>query len=157
MDALEKELQAMYEVTQTLFPVMPDTEAAAYQAILILSDNVPVACGTFRRIHYSQLEGNTALFGDDASGQDSRKCAEVNRIFVAATHRGRAKGNIAPKLISALEEWGAEQGFEFFVLKTANRQVGAIHLYERAGWKHIALYGEPYPKGITIAMGKHLK
>lgn len=158
LDVLERELQEIYELPHDhiLFPCLSKTEEAAYQAIIILVNKLPVACGTFRQIDCPQSVDMDKLFSSSEKRSLSRKCAEVNRVFVADTHRGRSNGDIAFKLMAALEQWGIEQGYDCFVLKTANRQLGAIRLYERAGWQHIALYGEAYPKGITFPMAKRL-
>lgn len=155
---LEEELKHMYEydVQDQLFPTMTDSESSIYQAIMVLSDGLPIACGTFRAIDHAYSTPLDTLF-DIRKDSTIWSCAEVNRVFVAPSHRGKDKGSIATKLIAALEEWGAEQGYDYFVLKTDNRQLAGVRLYERAGWKHIPLYGEAYQKGSTISMARYLR
>jgi GNAT superfamily N-acetyltransferase len=66
--------------------------------------------------------------------------AEVRRMFVDAAHRRRSVGR---QLLAALERHAAALGYRRLVLETGNRQVPAISLYERAGFRRIAPF-EPH-------------
>lgn len=78
-----------------------------------------VGCGAFRRF-------------DDTT-------AEIKRMFVEPTHRGR---RIAASILAELEAWAGESGFVACVLETGMKQPEAIALYSRSGYSQIENYGQ---------------
>lgn len=67
------------------------------------------------------------------------KSAEVKRMFVIPEFRGKG---YASALLSELEKWAAELGFERVILETGVGQKEAIRLYEKT-YRRIENYG-PY-------------
>ena len=93
---------------------------ALQQALVYYLDDQPVGCGAFKPL-------------DDAT-------AEVKRMFVLPAFRGRG---IAVEILSALESWAAELGFNYCNLETGKKQPEAIRLYQKSGYELIPNYG-PY-------------
>ena len=65
--------------------------------------------------------------------------AEVKRMFVRPTHRGRG---LARVLLAALETAARDRGYRVVRLETGEGQPEAIALYQRAGYLSIPRYGE---------------
>ena len=87
----------------------------------------PVACGGWRS-------------RDDGSGEPLRDGdAEVKRMFVLATHRGRG---YARAMLAELERTAAAAGRRRAVLETGTRQPEAMALYAAEGWLPLAHYGQ---------------
>ena len=53
----------------------------------------------------------------------------------------RNKG-LASMVLSALENWAKELGYQTCVLETGKKQPEAIALYEKAGYRQIPNYGQ---------------
>jgi len=64
---------------------------------------------------------------------------EVKRMFVREDARGRG---IAQALLARIEVATRERGFDVLRLETGARQTAAIRLYERAGFRECAAFGE---------------
>jgi GNAT superfamily N-acetyltransferase len=64
---------------------------------------------------------------------------EVKRMYVAEHHRGNGYAGV---LLQHLEEWAKDLGRHKCILETGIRQVGAIRLYEKAGYERIENYGQ---------------
>lgn len=82
--------------------------------VVAYANERPVACGAIKQF-------------DDAT-------MEVKRMFTDATARGRG---IAGKVLAELEAWAAELGFTRLILETGTRQVSAIRLYEKHGYRRM--------------------
>ena len=85
----------------------------------------PVASGAWRR--RSDLE----FF-------DSTATAEIKRMYVAASVRGRG---FARTVLAHLEHTAAESGAEVMVLETGTAQPEAIALYESSGYTRVESFG----------------
>lgn len=85
----------------------------------------PVATGAWRR------RGDVEAFG-------TRDTAEVKRMFVTATHRGRALGRF---VLHHLEATARAAGVTVMVLETGAAQPEAMGLYESAGYTPIPGFG----------------
>jgi putative acetyltransferase len=70
------------------------------EAVVAYQDKEPVGCGAIKRY-------------DDQT-------AEVKRMFVKPEFRGFG---IATKILSALEEWASELGYQYCVLETGQKQL----------------------------------
>jgi GNAT superfamily N-acetyltransferase len=80
--------------------------------------------------------------------------AEVKRMFVVPTARGRGVGRA---ILTALVDEARALGAASVVLETGIRQLEAIALYERAGFSRIAPWGEYIASAATsICMMKPL-
>ncbi len=87
--------------------------------VLIYVDNVPVACGCFKR-----FEDTTC---------------EAKRMFVVEEFRGKGLG---PMLLGELESWATELGYTMMVLEHGNRQPEASRMYKKMGYTVIPNYGQ---------------
>ena len=65
--------------------------------------------------------------------------AEVKRMYVLETQRGKG---LATQILTNLESWAKEIGYERCILETGIRQPEAIALYEKNGYKRIPNYGQ---------------
>jgi GNAT superfamily N-acetyltransferase len=64
---------------------------------------------------------------------------EVKRMFVPNDYRGKG---IATKVLSELEKWASELGFNKIILETGIKQPEAIQLYKKCGYRLIPNYGQ---------------
>jgi len=87
--------------------------------VLALADGGPVGCGGFRCLAPDQ--------------------AELKRMYVAPSHRGRAVGR---RLLRFLEEEALAAGYRDVWLETGTDQPEAVSLYVSSGYLAVAPYGE---------------
>ena len=133
--SLNVELAAMYpEPGANHFRLDAEDVAPSNGAFLIgyLSAE-PVACGAIRR-----TEGD---------------CAEIKRMYVAPTARGRGFSKL---MLVALQDEARILGFTRLLLETGARQFAALALYGNAGFKAIARFGEYADSALSICMSKEL-
>ncbi len=64
---------------------------------------------------------------------------EVKRMYTSPEFRGRG---IASAILSELEKWTLELGFQKCILETGIKQVEAIELYNKNGYQLMANYGQ---------------
>lgn len=88
--------------------------------LVAYQDGNAVACGAIK------------AFADDAM--------EVKRMYTLPEVRGQG---VAAKLLGGLETWAAEFACSRCVLETGTRQVEAMALYKKCGYRVIPNYG-PY-------------
>lgn len=88
-------------------------------AVVAYRNDQPVGCGAIKEF--------------------SKEAVEVKRMFVFPEHRG---SGIASKILAELEEWACMLGYTSCVLETGLKQVEALALYERRGYKRIPNYGQ---------------
>lgn len=67
------------------------------------------------------------------------KSMEVKRMFTLPEKRGKG---LASAILKELETWTKELGYEKTVLETGKRQVEAVALYQKCGYKIIPNYGQ---------------
>ncbi len=118
-------MQALYD-EHNKTGVLP-TALVGYQ------DEIPVACGCFRRV-----DGQTV---------------ELKRMFVRKDHRGQG---LSALLLEALEDWAKELGYCIAILETGRLQREAIGLYQKLQYEVTENYA-PYV-GIepSICMSKRM-
>ena len=97
-------------------------------------DGEPVACGALRRI--------------------GPGIGEIKRMFVAPSQRGLGVGR---RLLEELERHAGLLGLHRLVLETGVRQAEALALYERAGFRPIARFGEYVDSPLSVCMAKDLE
>ncbi|CAN5183453.1 GNAT family N-acetyltransferase [soil metagenome] len=109
---------------------------------LVAVDGATVACGGVRRMPYPVPAGVTTT--------DSGRIAELKRMFVADSHRGRGLSRL---LLGALESFCVDAGYLELWLETGTAQPEARRLYASAGYEPIAPYGEyrDYPDSRCYA------
>jgi GNAT superfamily N-acetyltransferase len=88
--------------------------------VVIYLENVPVACGCFKK--------------------QEKKTIEIKRMFVSPDARGLG---LAKRILQELELWARALGYTFSVLETLNKQQEAIGLYQKVGYEIVDNY-EPY-------------
>jgi putative acetyltransferase len=96
---------------------------------------------------------NTLPIGCGAIKKYDEETAEVKRMFVMPEHRGKG---IAAKILSALEEWASELGYQYCILETGQKQPEAIALYKKSGYQLIPNYGQYAGVENSICMMKKL-
>ncbi|MEO9324553.1 GNAT family N-acetyltransferase [Nocardioides sp. C4-1] len=103
-------------------------------------DDEPVATGAWRR---SQVE----VF-------DTARTAEIKRMYVAASARGRGLSRV---MLRHLEATAAESGVEALVLETGIMQPEAIALYESSGYVRVPQFGYYRDSPSSRCFGKDLR
>ena len=94
-------------------------------------DDIAAGCGAFKR-----YEDGTA---------------EIKRMYVCPDRRGQ---RLAAAILSELETWAGEQGFDTCVLETGKRQPEAIALYTREGYELIENFGQYAGVENSVCMKK---
>ncbi|UAM97748.1 GNAT family N-acetyltransferase [Polaribacter litorisediminis] len=97
-------------------------------------------------------DGTIAL-GCGAIKKFDNHTAEIKRMFVSSEKRGLG---IAQKIVTELEAWSKELGYEKCVLETGKRQIEAVKLYKKCGYKIIPNYGQYKNMENSICFEKHL-
>jgi putative acetyltransferase len=82
---------------------------------------------------------NDKAVGCGAIREFSTGIMEVKRMYVLPECRGKG---IASKILSELERWTKELGYNACVLETNKKQADAVALYNKAGYKVIPNYGQ---------------
>ena len=87
---------------------------------------------------------NNKAIGCGAFKDFDNECVEIKRMFTHPEFRGQ---HIASKILSALEFWAKELGYNSCILETGKRQVEAVSFYKKNNYQIISNFG-PY-KGIS--------
>lgn len=87
--------------------------------IVVYDDEKPIGCGAIKEFDTETME--------------------VKRMYTLPGYRGKG---IASSILSELEKWAAELGYERCVLETGNKQPEAIELYKKNGYSRIQNYGQ---------------
>ncbi|WP_343328428.1 GNAT family N-acetyltransferase [Polaribacter staleyi] len=87
--------------------------------VLVYVDKVAVGCGAIKKFDKTSVE--------------------VKRMFVSPDKRGLG---IAQKILTELEIWAKELGYQKCVLETGKRQVEAVKFYKKCNYKVIENYGQ---------------
>ena len=88
--------------------------------LIVYLEEKPVACGCFKKYN--------------------KESVELKRMFVLPEARGLG---LAQLVIKELEAEAKNQGFEVLILETLYKQIEAINLYQKTGFKIVENY-EPY-------------
>lgn len=81
------------------------------------------------------------------------KVMEVKRMYVSPERRGEG---IATKVLSALEAWAGDLGYQKCVLETGKRQPEAIALYTKNGYQITPNYGQYTGIENSVCFEKYL-
>lgn len=87
--------------------------------VVALDDHGAVGCGAMKEYDKSTME--------------------IKRMYVPVEMRGKG---IASAILTDLENWAKELGYEKCVLETGDKMVEAIGLYKKNGYKIIQNYGQ---------------
>lgn len=99
--------------------------------IVAYLDLQPVGCGCFKK------NGNGTV--------------EIKRMFVLPNNRGQG---IASKILRELETWANEMGHSRLILETGVKQIEAINLYNKLGYKRIDNFGQYIGNANSVCMEK---
>ena len=83
-------------------------------------------------------ENNNAV-GCGAIREYSEQETEIKRMYVPENFRGKG---IASKILIELENWAKELHYQKCILETGFKQIEAIHLYKKSGYKVIENFGK---------------
>jgi GNAT superfamily N-acetyltransferase len=136
---LSAELAARYDFADDGSGAFTPADAQVPRSAFLVArlDGRPVGCGALRPL-------------DEAGFEDS---AEIKRMYVVPEARGRRLGGA---ILERLEALARSFGYARAVLETGNRQIEAIRLYERSGYRRIACYGRYASDPRSICFGKSL-
>ncbi|MFC7358179.1 GNAT family N-acetyltransferase [Jejudonia soesokkakensis] len=87
--------------------------------VVVYNESTPIGCGALKNYN--------------------KNTAEIKRMFTLDSFRGKG---IATKILSALETWAMELGYDYCILETGIRQPEAIALYQKCGYQQIENYGQ---------------
>ena len=100
--------------------------------VLICYENeVALGCGAFKK-----LDSQTA---------------EIKRMFVLPEAREK---KIASKILTELENWAKESGYDSCILETSQKLENAIALYRKQGYQDIPNYGQYIGVETSMCMKK---
>ncbi|MEO7313286.1 MAG: GNAT family N-acetyltransferase [Chitinophagaceae bacterium] len=104
------------------------------QVVVTYENAQPLGCGAIKAF------GATAM--------------EVKRMYTLPEARGKG---IATFILSQLEQWANELGYEKCVLETGRKQPEAIELYQKCGYEIIPNYGQYAGVENSVCFEKKLK
>jgi len=129
---LDQGLSGQYENHATVYA--PHNLVGELDTVVVAYENEkPVGCGCFK-------------------GFD-KEAVEIKRMFV---HPGHRKKGIASDILAELEYWAKEKGYVSSVLETGTKQIEAIPLYVKKGYKRIENYGPYIGLTTSLCFGKPL-
>ncbi len=111
-----------------------NTIATIKNVVLAYENDLPTGCGAIKEYNYYSME--------------------IKRMYT--TPGGRGKG-IATKVLTKLEKWATELGYEKCVLETGKRQPEAIALYIKNGYQLIPNYGQYAGMENSVCFEKKMK
>jgi putative acetyltransferase len=98
-------------------------------------------------------EVGDAMVGCGALRALDADTAELKRMFVMPTWRGLG---LSKKILAALEGEAAHIGASRVLLETGERQVAAMALYERSGYRRMAPFGQYVDSPLSVCMEKRV-
>ena len=116
--ALDAELRVLDGEEHVFFAELNKTGIMKH-CIVAYENQIPVGCGAIR-----EYSDNTV---------------EVKRMYISKNHRGKG---IASKILAALELWTKELGYTTCILETGNKQIDAMALYRKNGYKIMDNFGK---------------
>lgn len=116
---LDADLRAKYDEMMDLYDQHNIIEEID-TVVIAYNGSVPIGCGCFK-----QFDATTV---------------EIKRMYVR--NIGRGKG-ISFMILNELHHWAAELRYTYTVLETGSKQIEALGLYAKAGYKQTPNY-EPY-------------
>jgi putative acetyltransferase len=79
---------------------------------------------------------------------------EIKRMYTSPGSRGKG---IAGRILSELEAWADELGYETCILETGKRLPEAVRLYQKNGYNIIPNYGQYAQIEDSVCFEKHLR
>jgi len=99
--------------------------------VVFYENEIPLGCGAFK-----EFDSQTA---------------EIKRMFVLPEARGKG---IASKILTELENWAKELGYDSSILETSQKLENAIALYRKQGYQDIPNYGQYIGVETSMCMKK---
>jgi L-amino acid N-acyltransferase YncA/predicted GNAT family N-acyltransferase len=99
------------------------------------------------------IEAGDAVVGCGAVRALDAETAELKRMFVAPEWRGLG---LSKRILQELEGEAGRLGAKRIRLETGERQVAAVALYERSGYRRIAPFGQYVDSPLSVCMEKVL-
>ena len=96
---------------------------------------------------------NGKAVGCDAIREFDRNTVEIKRMFVSDDVR---KQGVGTKILSELENWAKELGFEKSILETGNMLPEAVRFYQKSNYTQIPNYGQYKSMEKSICFSKKL-
>ena len=113
------------------------------------------ACKEFNRLetinHVVTAHMNDEVIGCGAIREYNINTVEIKRMFVRDEQRG---SGVASHILSELETWAKEQGFEFGLLETGTMMIDAIKFYEKHRYMQIENYDQYDSMSKSICFSK---
>jgi putative acetyltransferase len=97
--------------------VFPQKFEAGSAFLLGYEDEVAIACGGYRPY--------------------AERVAEIKRMYVRPAYRGQGHSKA---ILAAIEEAARSDGYSKVILETTDRQLNAISLYEKSGYRRVPNY-----------------
>ena len=133
---LVKDLDAYLKVTDgdehDYYNQFNNIDVLKHVVIYYINDK-PVGCGAIKNFN------NCAM--------------EVKRMFVSKDCRNKG---VARKILTELESWTVELGFEKCVLETGRRQIEAVKFYKKCMYTVIPNYGQYIGMKNSVCFEKYL-
>lgn len=92
---------------------------ALKEVVIAYIDGIPAGCGALKQLSESEME--------------------VKRMYTRPEFRNQ---RIASGVLSELEYWASELGFEACILETGTKQTEALQFYPAMGYEAIPNYGQ---------------
>ena len=138
-DAVQAHYKELYGGPGDESPVeAADFEAPTGHFVVGYLEGLPVAMGGWRRL-------------GDRPGLPSSNAAEIKRMYVAPSTRGRGLSRV---VLAELEASARAAGVDWLVLETGRPQATAIGLYLASGYTEVA--GAPYGNYVVHPDAVHL-
>jgi len=101
--------------------------------VVFYDENVAVGCGAIKKF--------------------DKISVEIKRMYVSEEKRGK---RVAKKILTELEVWAKELGYNKCVLETGKRQVEAVQFYKKCHYQIIPNYGQYIGMQNSICFEKTL-
>jgi putative acetyltransferase len=98
--------------------------------------------------------GNGKPVGCGAIKEYAPGTVEIKRMYTSPDSRGKG---IAGRILSELEAWADELGYETCILETGRRLPEAVRLYQKNGYNLIPNYGQYAQIDDSVCFEKHLR
>lgn len=134
-----------------------------FQKLVVALDNVLAFLDGDDHAFYAQFNKSDQLKhvvvwydGDEALGCGAfrpydENTVEIKRMYTVPESRGKG---IAHAVLNELEVWAKQLGYPTAILETGYKQVEAIGLYQKAGYKIIPNYGQYAGVDNSVCMQK---
>ena len=96
---------------------------------------------------------NEVAVGIGAYKEYDSQTAEIKRMFTLPEYRGKG---IAKAILTELELWAKEEGYQFAILETGYLQKDAIGLYQKLGYEITENFGQYIGVENSVCMKKSL-